>query len=176
VLLLACINFMNLSTARSEKRAKEVGIRKSVGSLRRQLIVQFLSESLLVACLALVCSIALVWLSLDWFNEIADKQISLPVGQPFFWAALLAFVLATGLLAGSYPAFYLSSFQPLTVLKGTFRSGRWASAPRKALVVVQFTVSVALIIGTLVVFNQIQPNLTLLLNLSSAKTLCFFNI
>ncbi len=156
VLLLACINFMNLSTARSEKRAKEVGIRKSIGSLRGQLIGQFLSESLLMVFLALLFSLALVQFSIPWFNQVADKQVSLPWVDPFFWMAVLCFALFTGLLAGSYPAFYLSSFQPLQVLKGTFRTGRWASVPRRALVVVQFMVSVALIIGTIVVFNQIQ--------------------
>jgi ABC-type antimicrobial peptide transport system permease subunit len=147
---------MNLSTARSERRAKEVGIRKSIGSLRGQLVGQFLSESVLVAFVSLVFSLALVQFALPWFNGIADKKISLPIGEPAFWLALVGFTLFTGLLAGSYPAFYLSSFQPLKVLKGTFRAGRWASVPRQALVVVQFTVSVALIIGTLVVFNQIQ--------------------
>ncbi|MGA0559795.1 ABC transporter permease [Larkinella sp. VNQ87] len=156
VLLLACINFMNLSTARSEKRAKEVGVRKAVGSLRRQLITQFLSESLLVVGFALILSLLMVVLSLSAFNELAGKQVSLPVGEPLFWAMLLGFSLITGLLSGSYPAFYLSSFNPLKVLKGTFRVGRWAALPRKVLVVVQFTVSITLIIGTIIVFQQIQ--------------------
>jgi ABC-type antimicrobial peptide transport system permease subunit len=156
VLLLACINFMNLSTARSEKRAKEVGIRKSIGSMRGQLIGQFLSESLLVAFLSLVLSVALVQFALAPFNRLAGKQVSIPWGEPLFWLSLLGFAALTGILAGSYPAFYLSSFDPLKVLKGTFRAGRWASLPRQALVIVQFTVSVALIIGTLVVFKQIQ--------------------
>ena len=156
VLLLACINFMNLSTARSEKRAKEVGIRKTIGSMRGQLIGQFLSESLVVAFLSLVSSIALVQISLGWFNEIADKQLGIPFGDPIFWILLIVFALFTGLLAGSYPAFYLSSFQPLKVLKGTFKTGRMAAIPRQVLVTIQFTVSVALIIGTIVVFQQIQ--------------------
>lgn len=156
VLLLACINFMNLSTARSEKRAREVGIRKAVGSLRKQLILQFFSESFLVALLAFIVSLALVQLSLRFFNEVADKQMSILWSSPWFWLTGLVFTLLTGLVAGSYPALYLSSFQPVKVLKGSFRVGHAASTPRKALVVLQFTVSVVLIIGTLVVFLQIQ--------------------
>ncbi|WP_338875153.1 ABC transporter permease [Spirosoma sp. SC4-14] len=156
VLLLACINFMNLSTARSEKRAKEVGIRKAVGSLRQQLITQFLSESILVVCFALILSILLVLVSLSAFNDLSGKQVSIPYQEPLFWTMLLGFSLLTGLLSGSYPALYLSSFNPLAVLKGTFRVGRWAAVPRKVLVVVQFTVSITLIIGTLIVFRQIQ--------------------
>ncbi|WP_199563253.1 ABC transporter permease [Runella aurantiaca] len=156
VLLLACINFMNLSTARSEKRAKEVGIRKAVGSVRSQLISQFFSESLLVVALAFVVSLLLVLLSLPLFNEVADKKLSLLWENPVFWLAGVGFSLITGLIAGSYPALYLSSFQPVKVLKGTFRVGRFASVPRKVLVVVQFTVSVTLIIGTSIVFRQIQ--------------------
>ncbi|WP_423737818.1 ABC transporter permease [Chitinophaga caseinilytica] len=156
VLLLACINFMNLSTARSEKRAREVGIRKAVGSHRRQLIFQFFSESTLLALIGFVLSIALIAAALPLFNEIAGKTMVLPLREPLFWAAGLAFVVLTGLLAGSYPAFYLSSFQPVKVLKGTFKAGRYAAIPRKALVVLQFTVSVMLIIGTLIVFKQIR--------------------
>ena len=156
VLLLACINFMNLSTARSEKRAKEVGIRKAVGSLRGQLIGQFLSESLIVVLLALVISILLVQLMLPYFNEVSDKKMIMPWTQPIFWLAGLGFSLLTGLLAGSYPAFYLSSFQPVKVLKGTLRLGRFASLPRKVFVVFQFTVSVTLITGTIIIYKQIQ--------------------
>jgi len=156
VLLLACINFMNLSTARSEKRAREVGIRKTVGSMKRQLVGQFLSESLLVTLLASLLSILIVYLSLPAFNELAGKEVRIPWGEPVLWLSILAFILFTGLIAGSYPAFYLSSFRPVRVLKGTFRTGRWASLPRKVLVVLQFTVSIILIIGTIVVFNQIQ--------------------
>ncbi|WP_227699015.1 ABC transporter permease [Spirosoma radiotolerans] len=156
VLLLACINFMNLSTARSEKRAKEVGIRKAVGSVRSQLISQFFSESLLVVAVAFVLSLLLVLLILPLFNEVADKHIGILWTNPIFWLAGLGFSLLTGLIAGSYPALYLSSFQPVKVLKGTFRVGRFATVPRKALVIVQFTVSVTLIIGTIIVFRQIQ--------------------
>ncbi len=156
VLLLACINFMNLSTARSEKRAKEVGIRKSLGSMRGQLISQFLSESLVVTFVAMLLSIAFVQISLSWFNRLADKAMVIPWENPVFWAILTGFGLLTGLLAGSYPAFYLSSFHPLKILKGTFRTGKLAALPRQTLVTLQFTVSVALIIGTIVVFQQIQ--------------------
>ena len=156
VLMLACINFMNLSTARSEKRAKEVGIRKTVGSLRTQLIRQFLSESVLVALVSFVFSIIFVILLLPLFNKLADKNITLPWGSAYFWLIALAFTFITGLISGSYPALYLSRFEPIKVLKGTFRVGRYASLPRKILVVVQFTFSIALIIGTVIVFKQIQ--------------------
>jgi len=156
VLMLACINFMNLSTARSEKRAKEVGIRKTVGSVRSQLVRQFLSESVLVAFISFVFSIILVILLMPLFNKLADKNIHLPWGNPFFWLIALAFTFITGLVSGSYPALYLSRFEPIKVLKGTFRVGRFASLPRKVLVVVQFTFSIALIIGTIIVFKQIQ--------------------
>lgn len=156
VLVLACINFMNLSTARSEKRAKEVGIRKAIGSMRRQLVVQFFSEAVLIAALSFMMSILLVWLALPSFNTIADKQISLPWQQGYFWAVAVTFTLLTGLLAGAYPALFLSSFQPVKTLKGTFRAGRYASLPRKILVVLQFAISTTLIIGTLVVYKQIS--------------------
>jgi len=156
VLLLACINFMNLSTARSEKRAKEVGIRKAIGSLRGQLIYQFFCESLLIAVLAFVFSMILVLLILPYFNAIANKQLNVLWSNPLFWITSIGFTLFTGIIAGSYPALYLSSFQPDKVLKGTFKAGRFAALPRKVLVVVQFSVSVVLIIGTIVVFKQIQ--------------------
>lgn len=156
VLMLACINFMNLATARSEKRAKEVGIRKAVGSVRSQLINQFFSESYMVVVFAFVVSLVLVTLCLPFFNEVADKKIELPWANPVFWLLSLSFISLTGLLAGSYPALYLSSFQPLKVLKGTFRVGKWAAIPRKVLVMIQFTVSVVLIIGTIIVYQQIQ--------------------
>ncbi len=156
VLLLACINFMNLSTARSEKRAREVGIRKTVGSLRYQLIGQFLSESILVSFIAFLFAICFVQILLPFFNGLADKQMSMPWSNIYFWIITLAFTIFTGIVSGSYPAFYLSGFQPIKVLKGTFRAGRFSSLPRKVLVVVQFTVSIALIIGTIIVFRQIQ--------------------
>ena len=156
VLLLACINFMNLSTARSEKRAKEVGIRKTVGSLRLQLIKQFLTESIVVAFLALLIALILVLILLPFFNGLSDKEIHLPGGNLLFWLSILAFTLFTGIISGSYPAFYLSGFDPIKVLKGTFRVGRFASLPRKILVVIQFSISIALIIGTIIVDRQIQ--------------------
>ncbi|MES2113293.1 MAG: ABC transporter permease, partial [Bacteroidota bacterium] len=156
VLLLACINFMNLSTARSEKRAKEVGIRKAIGSVRSQLVAQFYAESLLIAFMAFCLALVLVQFTLPAFNNIANKNLGLLWGNPVFWAGGIAFTLFTGLVAGSYPALYLSSFQPIKVLKGAFKVGKLAAIPRKVLVVVQFTVSVVLIIGTLVVYQQIQ--------------------
>ena len=155
VLALACINFMNLSTARSEKRAREVGIRKAIGSLRGQLIRQFLTESLLMAFLSFSFALVLVQISLPFFNQLMDKQIVLPYGAPLCWACLLGFTIFTGLVAGSYPAFYLSAFTPVKVLKGSVRVGANAALPRKALVVLQFTVSVALILGTLIVYRQV---------------------
>jgi len=156
VLLLACINFMNLSTARSQKRAKEVGIRKTLGSARKQLVLQFLVESILITGLALVLSVFLVWLALPGFNHLAYKDIQLPWENVAFWTAIVGFMFLTGLLSGSYPALYLSSFNPTSVLKGTFKTGRFAAIPRRVLVVFQFTVSVSLIIGTIVIFQQIQ--------------------
>jgi putative ABC transport system permease protein len=156
VLLLACINFMNLSTARSEKRAREVGIRKSIGSLRRQVIAQFYCESLLIAVFAFFASLVVVQLALPFFNQVADKKMSILWKSPLFWVAGIGFGLMTGLIAGSYPALYLSSFRPVKVLKGTFRVGRLAAIPRQVLVVLQFTVSAVLIIGTIIVYKQIQ--------------------
>ena len=156
VLLLACINFMNLSTARSEKRAKEVGIRKTIGSLRWQLIGQFFTESLLVSFMAFVLALGLFLLSLPFFNGLAETKMHVPWSNPVWWIAGIGFILFTGLIAGSYPALYLSSFEPVKVLKGIFRAGRLAALPRKVLVVVQFTVSIAMIIGTVIVFRQVQ--------------------
>ncbi|WP_080057640.1 ABC transporter permease [Spirosoma aerolatum] len=156
VLLLACINFMNLNTARSAKRAREVGIRKAVGSMRSQLISQFFTESLLTVALAFISSLVLVLLSLPWFNNVADKQIAILWSTPFFWLVSIVIVVLTGLLSGSYPALYLSSFKPIRVLKGVVLIGRLASMPRKVLVVIQFSVSTILIIGAIVVYRQIQ--------------------
>ncbi|MFT4831254.1 MAG: putative ABC transport system permease protein [Psychroserpens sp.] len=156
ILLLACINFMNLSTARSEKRGKEVGIRKSIGSQRGQLIYQFLSESFLVVLFAYLLAIVLVLLSINGFNDLARKEIAFPWSNLTFWVISLLFILITALMAGSYPALYLSSFKPVDVLKGTFKVGKYAGLPRKILVVVQFTVSVAFIIGTVIVMQQIN--------------------
>jgi len=156
VLLLACINFINLSTAQSEKRAKEVGIRKSIGSARAQLIWQFLTESFMVVLVSWFVALALVGFLLPWFNDLAGKKMALPWENVAFWTVSFGFILITSLLSGSYPALFLSSFQPVKVLKGTFKAGRFASLPRKILVVVQFTVSIALIVGTTIVWQQIQ--------------------
>jgi ABC-type antimicrobial peptide transport system permease subunit len=156
VLLLACINFMNLSTARSEKRAREVGVRKAIGSMKSQLVNQFLSESFMIASLAFIAAILTVSILFPFFNQLADKKISLPFANIYFWMASLGFLVITAFLAGLYPAFYLSSFQPVRVLKGTFRAGKFASVPRKMLVVVQVSVSAMLIIGTIIVYQQIQ--------------------
>lgn len=156
VLLLACINFMNLSTAQSEKRAREVGIRKSLGSARLQLISQFLAESLMLVLLSWFVALALVIVVLPWFNELAGKQMTLPWSSAIFWIISTSFILITSVLSGSYPALFLSSFEPVKVLKGTFKAGRYASLPRKVLVVVQFAVSITLIIGTTIVWQQIQ--------------------
>ena len=156
VLLLACINFMNLSTARSQKRSKEVGVRKVIGSSRGQLVRQFFIESLLVVTLAFVFSILLVQLFLPWFNEIAGKNIRIDWLNPSLWLVMIGCVFLIALISGSYPSFYLSAFSPIKVLKGTFKVGKYATLPRKALVIVQFTVSVILVIGTIVVYQQIQ--------------------
>jgi len=156
VLLLACINFMNLSTARSEKRAKEVGIRKAVGSLRSQLIGRFFFESVATAICAFITSLLIVWLTLPSFNNIAGTQVTMPWNNPLFWIAGTGFTLLTGIIAGSYPALYLSSFKAEKVLKGTFRAGRLSAIPRKVLVVIQFTVAIGLIICSIVVFEQVQ--------------------
>ena len=156
ILVIACINFMNLSTARSEKRAKEVGVRKAIGSRRNQLIGQFLSESLLIAFLALVLALILVAVFLPSFNALTEKELSIQFGDPAFWGLMFVFTLFTGLLAGSYPALYLSSFSPLKILKGGFRVGKNAALPRKVLIVVQFSFSIVLMIGTMIIYQQIQ--------------------
>jgi putative ABC transport system permease protein len=156
VLVLACINFMNLSTARSEKRAKEVGIRKTIGSVRLQLISQFFCESVLVVVFASTVSLVLVNTFLPWFNQVAGKQIEIPWMNTTFWMCSIGFILITSIVAGSYPALYLSSLNPVKALKGAFRVGRMASLPRKILVVIQFSISVILIISTIVVYQQIQ--------------------
>jgi putative ABC transport system permease protein len=156
VLLIACINFMNLSTARSEKRAKEVGIRKAVGSHRTQLIGQFLSESLLTAFLAFLLSLALVQLFLPFLKDIGFENIHFDFTNIGLLASVLGVCVLTGLLAGSYPALYLSSFAPVRVLKGLFKQGKAAARFRKVLVVSQFAISIGLIISTIIVFMQIQ--------------------
>ncbi|SHH35634.1 FtsX-like permease family protein [Chryseolinea serpens] len=156
VLLLACINFMNLSTARSEKRAKEVGIRKSIGSIRSQLIWQFYCESFLVVGLAFLLSLVAIAVALPGFNDLTSKEMQMPWTNLWFWVSCICFCVVTGVLAGSYPALYLSSFNAIRALKGTFRMGKLASLPRKVLVVMQFAVSVSLIIGTIIIYQQVM--------------------
>jgi putative ABC transport system permease protein len=156
VLIIACINFMNLSTARSEKRAKEVGVRKAVGSNRKQLICQFLSESVLISALAFLLALAMVYLALPYFNRLTEKEMSLQFTSPLFWIIMIVFTGLTGLLAGSYPAFYLSSFNPVNTMKGNLKIGRSDVLPRKILVVIQFASSVILMIGTIIIYQEIQ--------------------
>lgn len=156
VLIIACINFMNLATARSESRAREVGIRKSIGSRRKELIIQFLGESVAITTLAFMFAIALVELLLPSYNLLVDKNISVDYSNPMVWGIALALILVIGLFTGSYPAFYLSSFQPVKVLKGKINTGKGGSTPRKVLVVLQFAFSIALIIGTVVIYQQIM--------------------
>ncbi len=156
ILLIACINFMNLSTARSERRAKEVGIRKVVGAPRGALIAQFIGESVLLSLLAAILAIGLVQLSLGSFNQLTSKHLLIPYSNPGFWLAAIVFIAFTGLLAGSYPAFFLSSFQPVKVLKGTFKAAHALITPRKVLVVLQFSFAIILIICTIIVRQQID--------------------
>ena len=156
VLLIACINFINLTTARSEKRAREVGVRKAIGSMRRHLIFQFLAESFLLTFISFLFSVLFVQLVLPSFNALTGTKISLPFSNNLFWISMFGCVLITALIAGSRPAFYLSSFNPVKVLKGTFQASKTATLPRKVLVVLQFTCSVALIISTIIVYQQIQ--------------------
>jgi putative ABC transport system permease protein len=156
VLLIACINFVNLFTARSEKKAREVGVRKAIGSNRASLIFQFLTESVLVTCLAALLAIAIVQLSLPAFNSLTGNTLKLPYGAPLFWMSILMFSLFTGVVAGSRPAFYLSSFNPVNVLRGTLQVGKVAVLSRNILVITQFSCSIALIIGTMIVYQQIS--------------------
>ena len=156
ILLIACVNFMNLSTARSEKRAREVGVRKTLGSGKRQLVLQFFSESIILAFIAFVLSVLVVYLLLPLFNELVDKNLSLDLTQPLFWLAALGLIILTGIIAGSYPALYLSSFNPVKVLKGTFLPGKKTALPRHILVVGQFAISILLISATIIIYQQIQ--------------------
>ena len=156
VLIIACINFMNLATARSESRAREVGIRKSIGSGRKELILQFLGESIAITLLAFILAIAVVELILPAYNLLVDKNISIDYRNPIVWIVSIGFILFIGIFTGSYPAFYLSSFQPVKVLKGKIDAAKGGSTPRKVLVVLQFTFSIFLIIGTIVIYQQIM--------------------
>jgi ABC-type lipoprotein release transport system permease subunit len=156
VLVIACINFMNLSTARSEKRAREVGVRKALGSRRKDLIVQFLTESVVIAGISAMLAMLLVGLVLPAFNALTGESIRMPWPSPLFWGCMLGYVVLTGVFAGIRPAFFLSSFNPVKVLKGPVTGGRAATFSRQVLVVLQFTCSVALIISTVIVYRQIQ--------------------
>lgn len=156
ILLIACINFMNLSTARSEKRAKEVGIRKVIGAQKASLIGQFIGESVLLAFLAGSLAMIIVQCSLPAFNTLVNKQLFIPYTSAYFWLSAVGFVLLTGFLAGSYPAFFLSSFRPVSVLKGTFKKMNALVTPRKALVVLQFTFAIILMICSIIVKQQID--------------------
>ncbi|PZP47626.1 MAG: ABC transporter permease [Pseudopedobacter saltans] len=156
ILLIACINFMNLSTARSEKRAKEVGVRKVVGAKRYTLILQFMTESVVLSILSFLVAIILVLIALPFFNTLVGKHLSVPFGNIVFWLFAILFILITGLLAGSYPAFFLSSFSPVKVLKGTFKKPNRKVNPRSILVVIQFTFAIILIISTIIIGRQIN--------------------
>jgi putative ABC transport system permease protein len=156
IIVIACINFMNLATARSERRAREVGIRKSIGSGRGQLILQFVGESVLISLLAFTIAVLAAQLLLPAYNNMVEKQLFIDYASLEFWMVSLGLILVTGVVSGSYPAFYLSSFQPVKVLKGKPNIGRGASMPRKILVTLQFGFSILLIIGTIVIYQQIQ--------------------
>jgi putative ABC transport system permease protein len=156
ILIIACINFMNLSTARSEKRAKEVGIRKVAGALKRSLIAQFLIESIIISSIAGLFAILIVQLCLPAFNQLTQKQLFIDYGNMYFWMAAVGFILFTGTLAGSYPAFFLAAFKPVTVLKGSFKKVNALVTPRKVLVVSQFTFAIILVICTIIVVQQIK--------------------
>jgi putative ABC transport system permease protein len=157
IILIACINFMNLSTARSANRAKEVGVRKTIGAIRERLILQFLSESLLYSVLSTIVALAIIALTLDSFNLLSGKQLNFSIfSNPLIVAGLAVFTIIIGCLAGSYPAFYLTAFKPTEVLKGKIRSGFRNSALRNVLVVFQFIISIALIFGSLVVYKQLH--------------------
>ncbi|HYJ62668.1 MAG TPA: ABC transporter permease [Parafilimonas sp.] len=155
VLIIACINFINLTTARSEKRAKEVGVRKAIGSQRKDLIIQFLIEAFLLTVIAFVFALLFAQLVLPAFNTLTETNINIPFSNIYFWMIMLGCLFITVLLAGSRPAFYLSSFNPVKVLKGTIQAGK-SSLSRKVLVVIQFSCSIALIISTVIIYQQIQ--------------------
>ncbi|WP_084370431.1 ABC transporter permease [Reichenbachiella faecimaris] len=156
ILVIACINFMNLATARSERRAREVGIRKSLGSTRKYLILQFIGESLVISIISFVLAIAMTELVLPAYNNLVDKELFVDYQSWEFWQIGFSIIFLTGILAGSYPAFYLSSFRPVETLKGTIKVGRGATSPRKILVVMQFGFSILLLVSTVVIFRQIE--------------------
>jgi putative ABC transport system permease protein len=156
ILLIACINFMNLATARATQRAKEVGVRKVVGAGRSMLIGQFIGEALLITGIAVVVALLIAAWLLPVFNNLSGKQLVMPVAQPVFWISLLVLLVVTGLVAGSYPALFLSSLKPVRVLKGSLRFSKSATFFRKGLVVAQFTLSIVLIVGMIVIYRQVD--------------------
>lgn len=156
ILLIACINFMNLSTARSEKRAKEVGIRKTVGAEKISLVKQFLGETILLAFVSFLIALAIVYASLPAYNKLIVKHLELNFFEPLMWLYAIAFVIIAGILAGLYPAFYISAFNPIKVLKGTFKAVKSSIAPRRILVVTQFVIAIVLIIATIIIKQQIN--------------------
>ncbi|WP_225309634.1 ABC transporter permease [Larkinella humicola] len=156
ILLIACINFMNLATARSVKRSREVGVRKVVGAGRGWLIGQFIGEALVLTALALVVAVGVVWMLLPVFNTLTEKHITFQFANASFWVTLLVMTLVTALIAGSYPALFLSSLNPVRILKGSIRFGSGARLFRQSLVVFQFALSMLLIIGTIIVYRQID--------------------
>jgi len=156
ILVVACLNFMNLATARAARRAKEVGLRKVVGAVRPHLMGQFLAESLVVAMLSLLLALLIIYLVLPYFNTLGGKTLALDFTNVQIIAGLLGITVVTGLLAGSYPAFYLSGFVPATVLKGNFKGGGSGSLFRNTMVVIQFAVSISLIVGTTIVYRQLK--------------------
>lgn len=155
ILLIACINYMNLSTARSVKRGREVGIRKVAGAAKGSLIGQFLWESILFSFIAGAIALVLVEVNLGWFDRLVFTALYVPYSSPTFWLIAVGFVLFTGIIAGSYPAFYLSAYKPISVLKGTFKAAHALIAPRKILVVLQFTFAITFIICTIVIYRQL---------------------
>jgi ABC-type antimicrobial peptide transport system permease subunit len=156
ILLIACINFMNLATARSEKRSREVGIRKCMGSQRKELIKQFLGESILITAIAFLFGLLLVAMALPFFNNLVDKKLWIDYAKPMTWITSIGFILVIGIIAGSYPSLYLSSFNPAKVLKGALHVGRGNIAPRKILVSIQFFASIFLMVGTVVIYLQMD--------------------
>ncbi len=172
-LLIACINYMNLATARSERRAKEVGIRKSIGSSRSELVQQFLIESFFITGLAFVTGIVLVKLSLPWYNNMVHAQLDIDLASPEFWLLAGSLIIITGLLSGCYPAFYFSSFQPIKVLKGKIQVGRNAGLPRNVLVTAQYVISIFLLIGMVVIYQQIQHVKNRELGYDQENLICF---
>jgi putative ABC transport system permease protein len=156
ILITACINFMNLATARSARRAKEIGLRKVSGAIRGHIILQFLSESVLISFLALVLAMGLVWLFLPLFNDLAGKRIVIDYLNIKLWLGLIGIALVTGIVSGSYPALFLSGFNPVKVLKGNMKAMGGNLLFRNALVITQFAVSILLLIGTITIYNQLK--------------------